>query len=174
MVVSNLMENFPPICKKDTLAVQMALLSDHFGNTGEIISLDQVPDEMYGGKLPVDKGRKAKRKEMTEEEYLEAEQPSKKAMKEKASEKLKTGGSDMPSVQEEAQELNPEAIISKKIRSGKAAASASLSAPEQSPLKKRKRTPATRKLKESIYVTKEVEHFIYNQWCSQYKSDTDS
>jgi len=29
-VVSDLMANFPPICKKDTLAVQMALLSDHF------------------------------------------------------------------------------------------------------------------------------------------------
>jgi len=33
-VVSDLMANFPPICKKDTLAVQIALLSDHFTQTG--------------------------------------------------------------------------------------------------------------------------------------------
>ncbi len=44
MVVSDLMANFPPICKKDTLAVQMALLSDHFNETGEIIGLDEVPE----------------------------------------------------------------------------------------------------------------------------------
>ena len=35
MVVSDLMANFPPVCKKDSLAVQMALLSDHYANTGE-------------------------------------------------------------------------------------------------------------------------------------------
>jgi len=58
MAISNLMEDFPPICKKDTLAVQMALIGDHFENTGKLISLDEVPEEMYGGKLPVDKGRK--------------------------------------------------------------------------------------------------------------------
>jgi len=34
MVVSDIMANFPPICKKDSLAVQMALLSDHYANTG--------------------------------------------------------------------------------------------------------------------------------------------
>ena len=45
-VVSDLMANFPPICKKDTLAVQMALLSDHFANTRERISLDEVPEDM--------------------------------------------------------------------------------------------------------------------------------
>jgi len=67
----------------------------------------------------VDKGRKSKRKEMTEEEYLEAEQPFKKAKKDKASDKLKIGGSGVPSVQEEAQELDPEAIIGKKTRVAK-------------------------------------------------------
>ena len=66
MVVSDLMANFPPICKKDPLVVQMALLTDHFA----------------------EKGRKAKRKEMTQEEYLEAEKPSKRVKKDKASEKL--------------------------------------------------------------------------------------
>jgi len=134
MVVSNLMENFPPICKKDTLAVQMALIGDHFESTSQLISLDEVPEEMYGGKLPMDKGRKSNRKELTKEEYLKVEQPSKKAKKVKASDNLKMGGSGVPSVQEEAQELDPEAIIGKKTRSGKPSAPATLSAPKQSPL----------------------------------------
>ena len=156
-VVSDLMANFPPICKKDTLAVQMALLSDHFTETGEIIGLDEVPDDMLGSKLPVEKSRKAKRKELTQEEYLEAENPPKRPKKEKASKKLKSGASEVPSIQEEAQDLNLEAIISKKTRSGKAAASASTIAPEQTPQKKKKRTSKPRKLKESVYVTEEVE-----------------
>jgi len=90
----------------------MALLGDHFTQTGEIIGLDEVPEEMPGSKLPVEKSRKAKRKELTQEEYLEAENPPKRPKKEKASEKLKFGTSEVPSIQEEAQDLNPEAIIS--------------------------------------------------------------
>jgi len=62
---------------------------------------------MYGGKLPVEKGRKAKRKEMTQEEYLEAEKPSKRVKKDKASEKLKSSASEVSSIQKEAQDLNP-------------------------------------------------------------------
>ena len=81
-VVSDLLANFPPICKKDTLAVHMALLTDHFLTTGERISLDEVPEDMPGGKLPVERGRKTKRKVLTQEEYLEGENPSKKAKEE--------------------------------------------------------------------------------------------
>ena len=73
MAMSNLMEDFPPICKKDTLAVQMALIGDYLENTGKLINLDEVPEEMFGGKLPVDTIRKSKRNELTKEEYLEAE-----------------------------------------------------------------------------------------------------
>jgi len=103
---------------------------------------------MPGSKLPVEKGRKAKRKELTQEEYLEGENPSKKAKKEKASEKLKAGSSEVPSIQEEAQELNPEAIIQQKTRSGKQVATPSTTAPEQTLLKKKKkRTPKPRKLR---------------------------
>jgi len=156
MVVSDLMANFPPIYKKDTLAVQMALLSDHFTQTDEIIGLDEVPKDMLGGKLPMEKGRKAKRKELTQEEYLEAENPLERPEKEKASEKLKSSASEVPSIQEEAQDLNPEAILPKKTRSGKAAASASTIALGQK-LQKKKRTTKPRKLKELVYVTKEVE-----------------
>ena len=66
---------------------------------------------MPGSKLPVEK-------ELTQEEYLEAENPPKRPKKEKSSEKLKSGASEVPSIQEEVQDLNPEAIISKKTRSG--------------------------------------------------------
>jgi len=156
MVVSDLMANFPPIYKKDTLAVQMALLSDHFTQIGEIIGLDEVPEDMPGSKLPVEKGKKSKRKELTQKEYLEAENPPKRPKKEKASEKLKSGASEVPSIQEEVQDLNPEAIIPKKTRSGKAAASASTIALGQT-LQKKKRASKPRKLKESVYVTEEVE-----------------
>ena len=45
-------------------------------------------------------------------QHLEAENPPKRPKKEKASEKLKFGTSEVPSIQEEAQDLNPEAIIS--------------------------------------------------------------
>ena len=62
----------------------MALLSDHFTQTGEIIGLDEVREDMPGSKLPVQKGRKAKRKELTQEEYLEAENPPKKPKKKKS------------------------------------------------------------------------------------------
>jgi len=153
-VVSDLMANFPPICKKDTLAVQMALLSDHFANTGERIGLNEVPEDMPGGKLPVEKGRKAKRKELTQEEYLEGENPSKKAKKEKALEKSKTGASEGSSIQEEVQDLNPEAIIQQKTRNGKPVASASTTTAKQIPQKK-KRTPKPRKLRESVYTSEE-------------------
>jgi len=156
MVVSDLMANFPPICKKDTLAVQMALLSDHFTQTGEIIGLDEVPEDMLGSKLPVEKGKKAKRNELTQEEYLEAENPPKRPKKEKASEKLKSGASEVPSIQEEAQDLNPEVIIPKKTRSGKAVVSASTTALGQT-LQKKKRASKPKKLVESVYVTEEIE-----------------
>jgi len=94
---------------------------------------------------------------MTQEEYLEAEKPSKRVKKDKASEKLKTDGSDSTTIQEEVQDPNPEAIIEKKTRSGNFAAPTSTTAPEQTLLKKRKKTPAIRKLVESVYVTEEIE-----------------
>jgi hypothetical protein len=79
----------------------MHFIRDHFETYGKVIRLDDVPEEMYGGALPVAKGRKSKRKATSKEEYLEVEQPSKKAKKDKASEKLKIGGSAMPSIEEE-------------------------------------------------------------------------
>jgi hypothetical protein len=57
-------------------------IKDHYETYGKVIRLDDVPEEMYGGALPVARSRKSKRKVTSKEEYLEAEQPSKKAKKE--------------------------------------------------------------------------------------------
>jgi len=66
-VVSNLMDNFPPICKQDPLDVQIYFVHDHWKNTGGTIRLDEVPEEMFGGTLPVAKKRKSKKKKETSE-----------------------------------------------------------------------------------------------------------
>jgi hypothetical protein len=95
------MEDLPPICKKDPLEVQMNYIKDHFATTGKVIRLEDVPENMYGGALQVAKGRKSKRKAITKDEYLEAEQPAKKAKKEKkekAPGKVNVGGSGLPTI----------------------------------------------------------------------------
>jgi hypothetical protein len=153
---SNLLEDFPPIYKKDPIDVQMHFITDHFKTYGQVIRLEDVPEEMYGGALPVAKSRKSKRKETFKEEYLEVEQPSKKAKKDKAFDKLKIGGSGLPTIKEEVQDLNTDAVLNKRTRSGKAAASTQ-TAPEQPPIPKKKRKTVVRKLKESAYVAEEEE-----------------
>ena len=60
--MSNLMEGFPPICKQDPLDVQLFYIHDHLQSTGENIQLEDIPDQMYGGALPVAKSRKTNRK----------------------------------------------------------------------------------------------------------------
>jgi len=76
--ISNLMEDFPPICKQDPLDVQLYFIHDHLTKTRETIHLKDIPEEMYGGTLPVAKGRKSKKRALTEAEYLDDafEQPS--------------------------------------------------------------------------------------------------
>lgn len=123
--VSALMKDFPPIYKQDALEVQMHFIKEHFALTSTKISLREVPEEMYGGTLPVAKSRKIKRKPLSKEEYLEegSKQPSKKAKKEKkrkASEQLDT--SELPTIQEKAQNLNAEEILTKRTRRTKDAA----------------------------------------------------
>jgi hypothetical protein len=46
---SDLMKDFPPICKKDPLDVQMYNIKDHFETTNQVMKLEDVPEEMYGG-----------------------------------------------------------------------------------------------------------------------------
>jgi len=68
--MSNLMEGFPPICKQDPLDVKMHFIHDHLQSTRENIQLEDIPDQMYGGALPVAKSRKTKKRPLTEAEYL--------------------------------------------------------------------------------------------------------
>lgn len=67
---SDLIPDFPPICKQDPLEVQRAYIMDHYKTYNQKISLKDVPDQMYGGELPVAKSRKSKKKQITKEEYL--------------------------------------------------------------------------------------------------------
>jgi len=64
-VSSNLMENFPPICNQDPLDVQLYFIHDYLKSTGEEIQLEDIPETMYGGALPVAKSRKTKRKPLS-------------------------------------------------------------------------------------------------------------
>jgi len=77
--IFNLMEGFPPICKQDPLDVQLYYIHDHLQSTRENIQLEDIPDQMYGGALPVPKCRKTKRKALTKDEYLDdaSKQPAK-------------------------------------------------------------------------------------------------
>jgi len=105
--ISNLMEGFPPICKQDPLDMQLYFIHNHLQSTGENIQLEDIPDHMYGGALPVAKSRKSKKRPLKEAEYLEEapEQPpqkAKKAKKEKASAKSDPA---LPTIQEEVKDL---------------------------------------------------------------------
>ena len=143
-VVSNLMEDFPPICKKDTLAIQMALIADHYETHGKLISLDEVPEEMYGGELPLAKSRKSKRKDFTEEEYLGEEQPAKKAKTSKKEKMSEEGGSGLPTIEEEVEDLDQSRVLCKRTRGGKKAAPSPIQAVR---IPKKPRQKAIRKLK---------------------------
>ncbi|RHN60178.1 hypothetical protein MtrunA17_Chr4g0022701 [Medicago truncatula] len=48
-VMSNLIENFPPICKQDPLDVHMNFIKDHFATTSTKIRLKDVPQKMNIG-----------------------------------------------------------------------------------------------------------------------------
>jgi len=113
--MSNLMDDFAPICKQDPLDVQMNYIKDHFATTGKVIRLEDVPETMYGGALPVAKSRKTKRKALTKDEYLvEAPEPSPKKAK-----KTKAANSEVLSIQQEAQELADIEVLDKRTRSSK-------------------------------------------------------
>jgi len=98
--ISNLMEGFPPICKQDPLEVQLYFIHDHLQSTRENIQLEDIPDQMYGGALPIAKSRKSKRKPISEAEYLKeaSEQPAKKAKKAKKDKAVEATGSALSTI----------------------------------------------------------------------------
>jgi hypothetical protein len=160
--MSNMMEDFPPICKQDPLDVQMNYIKDHFATTGKRIMLEDVPEPMYGGALQVAKSRKTKTNALTKDDYLKdaSEHPSKKAKKatkERAAVQENIVGLAIPTIQEEVEDLETDKILTKRTRSGKTAAT-SQSAPDQPSIPKKKRKQAIRKLKVADYVMEEEDH----------------
>jgi len=148
IVISNLMEDFPPICKQDPLDVQLYFIHDHLKKTRETILLEDIPEEMYGGTLPVAKSRKSKKRALTEAEYMDdaSEQPSQKAKKEMASVQVDPA---IPAIQEEVKDLAPAEVITKRTRSGKEV-EPSPPQPAQPSIPRRKRKHVVRKLKISF------------------------
>jgi len=147
--VSNLMANFPPICLQDPLDVRVIFILKHYETTGETIRMEDVPETMFGGALPI--ASKKKRK-LSKEEYLskateEASEPQKKKTKKaKVATQAEATLSGMPTIQEEVQNLEPAKILNKRTRSGKQA-EPSPPQPAQPSIHKKKRKHVARKLK---------------------------
>jgi len=157
-VSSNLMEDFPPICKQDPLDVHLFYIADHLQSTGKEIRLDDIPEVMYGENVKIAKSRKTKRKPVSEAEYLEgaSEQPAQKSKKTRRDSASEGTTSGVPSIQEEVEDLQADQVLPERTRSGKAATTSS-SAPDQPAIPKKKRKHVVRKLKESKYVEAEDE-----------------
>jgi len=117
----------------------MALIADYYETHGKLISLDEVPEEMYGGELPVAKSRKSKRKDLSEAEYLGEEQPFKKTKSIIAVKAPEEGGSELQPIEEEA-----EGVLGKRTRENQEAGPSPIQAPR---VPKKPRKKAVRKLK---------------------------
>jgi len=116
------MDDFPPICKQDPLEVRVMYMKEYFEMTGQTIKISDIPDEMYGGALPIAKSRKSQKRKMTEAEYLEdiPEQAAKKAKMSKATASQPNPTAfDVLSFQQEAQELDAFEVLDKENRSKK-------------------------------------------------------
>jgi len=124
--VSNLMVDFLPICMQDPIEVRVNYIMKHYETTGKTIMMEDAPETMFGCALPV--GSKKKRK-LAKEEYLleaaeEASKPrKKKAKKTKVAPQAEATGSDLPTILEEVQDLDPTKVLNKRSRSGKEAES---------------------------------------------------
>jgi hypothetical protein len=164
-VVSNLMENFPPICLKDPMDVRVSYILKNYETTGETIRMENVPENMYGGALPM--ASKKKRK-LTKKEYLsevddddEASEPQKKKVKkakiDHVAPKEKATNSGVPSLQEEVQDLDADKVLNKRTRSGKTVGSSQSQLQPGQSIPKKKRKHVVRKLKVVDYVMEDEE-----------------
>jgi len=54
-ILSNLMDNFPPICKQDPPDVRAHFVYDHWKAIEETIKYSDIPDTMYGGSAALQK-----------------------------------------------------------------------------------------------------------------------
>jgi len=85
--------------------------------TGQIIKISDIPDEMYGGALPIAKNRKSLKRKMTEAEYLDDTPEFAAKVANTSAPQTHSTTSDMLIPQQEAQEADdsehedPEMVI---------------------------------------------------------------
>ena len=85
-------------------------MKEYFEMTGKVIKISDIPDEMYGGALPVAKNKKSLKRKMIEAEYLEdAPEPVVKISKTSA-----PTTSVIPPQQEAPEDEDSEALIRKR------------------------------------------------------------
>jgi len=105
-VISNLMDDFPPICKQDPLEVRVMFIKEFYELTGQVIKINDIPDEMYGGALPIARNRKSLKRKMTEAEYLDATPEFDAKVAKTSAPESHPPTSDMIIPQQEAQEAD--------------------------------------------------------------------
>ena len=114
---------------------------------------------MHGGSLPIASKKRKSNKIATSEaiDEGEASEPKKKkAKRAKDALQVQTVGSEMPTIQDEVQDLEPAKILDRRTRSG-ISIGTSQSLPPQSSTPKKKSKRSIRKLKVSTYVREEDE-----------------
>jgi len=113
-VISNLMDDFPLICKQDPLEVRVMFIQEYFEMTGQIIKISDIPDEMYGGALPIAKNRKSMKRKMTEAEYLDDTPETAAKIAKSSAPQPSSSTSDMLLDQQEAPEADVHEGLPKK------------------------------------------------------------
>jgi len=113
-VISNLMDDFPLICKQDPLEVRVMFIQEYFEMTGQIIKISDIPDEMYGGALPIAKNRKSMKRKMTEAEYLDDTPETAAKIAKSSAPQPNSSTSDMLLDQQEAPEADVHEDLPKK------------------------------------------------------------
>ena len=113
------MDDFPPIYKQDPLEVRVMHMKEYFEMTGQTIKISDIPDEIYGGALPIAKSRKFQKRKMTEAEYLDDTPEQVAKIAKTTAPQPNSKGSDVPSFQQEALEQDAFGVLNKKNRSKK-------------------------------------------------------
>jgi len=89
-------------------------MKEYFEMTGQIIKISDIPDEMYGGALPIAKNRKSLKRKMTEAEYLDDTPEFAAKIAKSSAPQPNPSASDMLLLQQEAQEADDYEVLTKK------------------------------------------------------------
>jgi len=143
-VISDLMEDFPPISKEDNPEVLTAYVITHFKGKGDIINYSVIPDTMGGAPLRVKGKRKSKKV------VEESEPKPKKQKKSKKAPKLNVIEPSLPIIHKEIADLGPVEVLNKRTKGETSEATAS-----QPKAKAHKKGKKIRKMKVSQYVKEE-------------------